>query len=490
MEHDNAPIEGTRDLLQADLARSLGTKRLLQDFLASYGYASIDLPVLERTSLYLRKLGSRIAGSMFNLTDQRGERLSLRPELTASAIRAFMRRRQELVLPVRWQYCGPVFRDREAGDRLRQFTQLGAELIGSGTRRADAELLAVSCGGLQALGLTRTRLVLGHAGLIPSVLDQIPLSERARIYLAGHVDLLRTGPEGIDELRRGLAERQLLAGDHLAPDAGAALAQRVLGEAESEGAVNLVGWLLSEGASRSTGRRSTDQIVRRFQAKLHGPDDPQQLDRALSLTQRLAAVRAAPREALAQGRDVLISYGLGPGPLSELDAIVSLLDAQGVTGGTVEIDLGLTRALGYYTGIVFELYADSSAPVPIAGGGRYDGLVRALGGADDVPALGFAYTLEELETALPPPPQGAKLTNTVLVVPESDAQMALAAQHMETLRGGGLTCLLEVVDRTEEQRRRYCATHRITRIDVVGPSGIREVAVKELHKTYASAGAR
>ena len=61
------------------------------------------------------------------------------------------------------------------------------------------------------------------------------------------------------------------------------------------------------------------------------------------------------------------------------------------------VDIGLVRGIAYYTGMVFEILAPGpNGPVTLCGGGRYDGLVKALGGENDVPALGFAYTLESI----------------------------------------------------------------------------------------------
>ena len=278
-------------------------------------------------------------------------------------------------------------------------------------------------------------------------------------------------------LRHGLEERQLLAaGDDPPPYAFA----------QTDEALNLVGWLLSEGATRPTGRRSTDQIVRRFRDKLHGADDPTEVDKALSLLGHLSAIRSDPTAALEKGRSTIAACKLRPGPLTELEEIVSLLAAYGMAGVEIEVDLGLTRALGYYTGIVFEVYATGATPV--AGGGRYDGLVRALGGVEDVPALGFAYTLEELEAALPAIGEQPSAP-TALVVPESDALVGKAVKYMEALRSRGEACVLEVVDRSEEDRLRYCAALGISRVVLVGVVGVRDVPVGAESKAYAPAGA-
>ena len=83
--------------------------------------------------------------------------------------------------------------------------------------------------------------------------------------------------------------------------------------------------------------------------------------------------------------------------LDELSETIGKCVGKGVPEGLVTLDLGLVRGISYYTGVVFTLSHGSDGRDGLLGsGGRYDGLVRALGGSENVPALGFAYNLEEM----------------------------------------------------------------------------------------------
>ena len=89
-------------------------------------------------------------------------------------------------------------------------------------------------------------------------------------------------------------------------------------------------------------------------------------------------------------------------PVDEVGAALDLLARYGPlpAGAEVEVDLSLARGLRYYTGLVFEIYVDSDeGPLQVCGGGRYDDLVRALGGREAVPACGFSYGLERVDLA-------------------------------------------------------------------------------------------
>ncbi|MEK7215563.1 MAG: ATP phosphoribosyltransferase regulatory subunit [Chloroflexota bacterium] len=480
---ESAPIRGARDLSDRDMAALHLTQERLQGFLAGHGYERADVPVLERSDLYLRKLGSRVAARMFSITDQRGERLSMRPEFTGSVIRSYIRSAPSLPLPVRWQYCGPVFRDDEAGgpDVARQFTQLGVELIGAAGPRADAEVSAAACGGVDHLGLGSVRLIIGHSGIVPKLLEGMQLSDRVRMFLAGHLDLARQGVDGVNQLRAGLDEVRTRPGSPASgSDSGL--------DAGAGADTDLMPWLLGQGTTRTTGRRTTEEIVRRFRTKAQGTDNPAQVERALALVVALSAVQATPEVALARGRSIVQQFGLDPGALDELGASLESLQAFNIGSTSISVDLGLTRALGYYTGVVFEVFSDRFPKGPLGGGGRYDGLVRALGGDREVPALGYAFTVERLLEAADRPFPATQPEKT-LVVPRVAAALTHAVRMVEAERMAGSVCLLELEDRSEEARRAYCAGAGIARMVLIDSDGTATKQTMDRTAGYAPAGA-
>ena len=80
--------------------------------------------------------------------------------------------------------------------------------------------------------------------------------------------------------------------------------------------------------------------------------------------------------------------------------MVNALVSCGVCEARISLDLVLVRGIAYYTGVIFELNASSTKGTSLGGGGRYDSLVKALGSDEDVPALGFAYNMDEVLGAL------------------------------------------------------------------------------------------
>lgn len=360
---------------------------------AASGYARVDTPLMEETELFLRKSGGELASRLYNFTDPGGYAVSLRPEFTAPVIRYVLEEVGLDDLPLRLQYSGPVFRypgpdpgpDSVAADEPGTFTQAGAELIGGPAPGGDAEIIAMALQGLVEIGIEHPAVTIGHVGLLWELLKPYELSERARLFLVNSVGALAEGR------RDGAREEAASLG--LVPEAAVSADSdtRAAGESGSEFAASVLGFGLGTSAAGSTGVRSTEEIVARLAAKLSAADDPDSFDRALDFLSELSVVKGAPADALKQGREVASKAGGDQGPFDEFGEIIETAIERGVSPDAVSIDLGLVRGIAYYTGTVFDLAANGRS---VGGGGRYDGLVRALGGDRDVPALGFAYNLE------------------------------------------------------------------------------------------------
>lgn len=160
---------GTTDILPADARRWSVLERALRDVCDLYGYGEIRTPIFEHTELFARGIGSGtdiVEKEMYTFED-RGERsLTLRPEGTAGAVRAYLERRLDAeAQPVKLYYSGPMFRyERPQAGRTRQFHQLGVECIGSADPAADVEIIAVLVALFRRLGLTEYEIQLNSIG--------------------------------------------------------------------------------------------------------------------------------------------------------------------------------------------------------------------------------------------------------------------------------------------------------------------------------------
>ena len=162
-------IRGMRDVLPAETRRWRRVESAAIGALESFGYEEIRLPLLESTDLFSRGLGEStdaVEKEMYNLLDRDGEQLSLRPEGTASCVRACLQHGLIFNQTQRLWYRGPMFRyERPQKGRYRQFEQIGAEVFGVAGPDVDAELIQMTAALFRALGVSRElRLELNTLG--------------------------------------------------------------------------------------------------------------------------------------------------------------------------------------------------------------------------------------------------------------------------------------------------------------------------------------
>ncbi len=150
-------IRGMNDLLPQDSVLWQRVESIIRRVLASYGYAEIRMPVVEKTQLFARSIGAAtdiIEKEMYTFEDRNGESLSLRPEMTAGCVRAGIEHGLLYNQEQRLWYMGPLFRyERPQKGRYRQFHQVGAEVFGLAGPDIDAELIMLSHRMWKSLGI-------------------------------------------------------------------------------------------------------------------------------------------------------------------------------------------------------------------------------------------------------------------------------------------------------------------------------------------------
>jgi histidyl-tRNA synthetase len=191
-------IRGMHDVLPDDSYRWQAFETVIRQLMAAYGYREIRMPLVESTDLFCRSIGEVtdiVEKEMYTFEDRNGDRLTLRPEGTASCVRAGIQHGLLHNQVQRLWYSGPMFRhERPQKGRYRQFHQFGAEVYGIDTPDIDAELILISARLWQQLGLKGVRLELNTLGSneARAVYKQILVD-----YLNGHRDQLDE-----DSLRR------------------------------------------------------------------------------------------------------------------------------------------------------------------------------------------------------------------------------------------------------------------------------------------------
>jgi histidyl-tRNA synthetase len=352
-----AAVKGFRDVLPEESRRWRQIEAAAAEVFAQYDYQPLVLPVLERTELFARALGEAtdvVAKEMYTFEDRDGTMLTLRPEATASTVRAYVDSGLGAQGQVaRYWYAGPMFRrERPQRGRYRQFHQLGVEAFGQAEPVVDAELLVMVMRTMARLGVVEARLELGSLG---DTACRPAYRERLAAFA-------RTRHDGLcGDCHRRIEHNPLRLLDCKVPACREAL-----------------------------------------------QDSPVMLDHLCSACQ------------------------------GHFDTVRSLLEGESIPYALAP---RLVRGLDYYNRTAFEITASGlGAQNAVGGGGRYDGLVAALGGPD-VPALGFALGIERLALALAATEERAAPVVAILPLAADAAPMALSMATR--LRDGGIHVVLE-----------------------------------------------
>jgi len=215
MSQSIPPVRGINDILPDETPAWQWFEAIVRSTLQSYGYKEIRVPLLERTELFCRSIGEVtdiVEKEMYTFLDRNGDSLTLRPEATASCVRAGISNGLLYNQQQRLWYAGPMFRyERPQKGRYRQFHQIGAEAFGFAGPDIDAELILVSARLWRNLGLDGLRLELNSLGTAQS--RQIYRNLLVE-YFSDHKDSLD------DDSQRRLAKNPLRILDSKNPDMG------------------------------------------------------------------------------------------------------------------------------------------------------------------------------------------------------------------------------------------------------------------------------
>ncbi|HUS75120.1 MAG TPA: histidine--tRNA ligase [Methanothrix sp.] len=336
---------GTRDFLPEETEKRGQAKKAMQDILERWGYREVATPTFEHLELFTIKSGASVVEEIYSFKDKGGRDLALRPELTAPVMRMYVSELQNSPKPQRLWYFGNCFRyERPQKGRFREFWQMGCELIGGAKPDSEAEAIALADRMLKSVGVAGD-IHVGYLGLIRSILGKIEAQHRSsvmRMIDKKERSALATLLEDIGCSHLGLLELIDLKGQP-ALDRAAEI-MHDLGPEEASDAVvaNASGGAIPSPAGRGSAR---------------------------------------------QGREV--------GAELRLDEFQETVDLLGAYGVNFTIDFEIVRGLEYYSGTVFEIYAEGlGAQRQICGGGTYE--LASLFGGKEISSTGFGLGFDRI----------------------------------------------------------------------------------------------
>jgi histidyl-tRNA synthetase len=162
-------IKGFKDILPSEAGTWQKVQKEAREILQSFGFQEIMVPLLEMTELFSRSIGEEtdiVSKEMYTFTDSKGKSMSLRPEATASLVRAYIQHRLYQNNPIQKLFTiGPMFRhERPQKGRFRQFHQIDAEIFGDPGPRSDAEIIVLGMDLIKRVGLTGLSLQINSLG--------------------------------------------------------------------------------------------------------------------------------------------------------------------------------------------------------------------------------------------------------------------------------------------------------------------------------------
>lgn len=302
--------KGTKDILPNEVYKWQYVEEKVKRLLENCGMKEIRVPVFEHTELFSRGVGETtdvVQKEMYTFEDKGGRSITLRPEGTAGVVRSYIENGMaSLPAPLKFWYEMPMYRyENVQKGRLREFRQIGTEVIGTSSYLADVEVILLGINIFKVLHIPNIKLNINSIGC-PAC--RAKYQEALRDFIRPNLDLY------------------------------------------------------------------CDTCKTRFEKN----------------PMRILDCKEKKCKEMNQGAPVILDY-LCDECKDHFENVKKLLDNMNVA---YEIDSGIVRGLDYYTRTVFEFISEDDG-LTVLGGGRYDGLVKEIGGID-TPAVGFAMGVERL----------------------------------------------------------------------------------------------
>jgi ATP phosphoribosyltransferase regulatory subunit len=358
------------------------------------GAEYIEPDIIQPADVFLERSGEHIRSRTYVFADPSGAQLCLRPDLTVPACRYHLEQASDVMAATRYCYAGKAFRhSKTAGDTsLREFDQVGLELFGAGTvADDDAETLALTLAALDAASVSGYSIQLGDLGLFTALLSSIEMPERWRTSLKRQFWRPRAFRDLLNRLTGKTPKARTSISDLLDEMAGSSL-----------DAVSFVEHRLEADGLEMIAGRSIEQVAGRLSEKLDDRSEPALSKDHAELIDDYLSIRCPPPLAVAKLRQLAAKTNSEFTPAVDLfEARVEAIQRAGLETADMEFAAVFGRSLEYYTGFVFQIdrHLPDGASDTIAGGGRYDTMLKDIGADAMIPAVGCAIYASRLVSA-------------------------------------------------------------------------------------------
>jgi len=348
------------------------------------GFDHIAPDIIQPADIFLERSGEDIRARTFVFTDPSGAEMCLRPDLTVPACRYHLSHMERPETESRYCYCGPAFRFSDESLSPREFTQAGLEWFAAPSAvAAEARILKLTIGALEAAGLRKFHVTLGDLGLFSALLEDTDMPARWRRRLQHH-------------FWRPAAFRDLLENFSASRKARRTSISGLIDRIEETNLLVLVDAELTARDLPLVGGRDVTEIAGRLGEKAADRrETPLGRETAGQFNAYLAVVTEATNAEAA-----LVKSGGGERFAAARENFarrIFEMEELGLNPRRFRFAAAFGRELEYYTGFTFQIEVGETV---VAGGGRYDNLLSDMGASAKIPAVGCAIHTDRLASVL------------------------------------------------------------------------------------------
>ncbi len=504
---------GMRDILPEQMLKRQYVLDVVRGVFEEFGFEPLQTSAVELTETLTGKYGEDAERLIYKAWygDQPGDEFALRYDLSVPLCRV-VAMYPDLPRPFKRYQIAPVWRaDRPQKGRYREFVQCDADIVGSASMLADAEIVAVVYEVLRRLGFTAYTISINNRKLLDGIGQYagVPASLQAGLYRS--IDKFdKIGLDGVrkellmvgvptDPLQPLQRVARLVIQGKLAPDGirdsligdeklDAGLVEAVLPQLTSL-ATDALKQNIPSGELQATTRDLVQELapqLRDYYGRTAAVIPADAVDRLLGLLQ----IEGSRADVLVDLAAQLADFPQAVEGIRELQDLFAYLDALGVPGDSVSLNFAMVRGLEYYTGPIYETTVTEPKAMPsITGGGRYDELIGMFAEAS-YPATGVSFGIERIIDAMDELnmfPASIRATTAEVLVTAFDADTVGESLKLATrLRQAGINTAMyfDPADRLGDQLG-YAAAKGIPFIIILGPEEIAagQATIREMGET-------
>jgi len=370
-------VSGFNDRFSNELSFSNELDYKFFEFTTQWGYEKIETPIIEKSSIFSRKTGSSIGSNVYNFTDPSGLEVALRADFTPSIMRSYLEN-EFSPNEMRFSYAGEIYKYDSVTNK-NYSRQNGVELIGDNNLYSDLEIIAMAKIFLSNVLNEEIKINIGHVGILHEIIEFFGLGSRVGLFILQNMDFIKDESSN-DQVFINAEENGIVFHEN----------QSDTFDSKNNDISKVLDFAFHKD-SKFEQTRDRDSIINGLMNKVSNNASRSKFLDCIELIRNLINVEGDLEKCISDANKILSNVPV-KNNLKNLYDLANNLDNYEIDISDVNINFGLVREWGYYTGFVFNMTNDENQI--FGGGGRYDSLGNSLG--ENLSATGFAIDAEKI----------------------------------------------------------------------------------------------